>query len=111
MAHTVGVMPIAITQEEKGHSPEVAHTQTRMLGSLGPTIRINDHMVVGTDMEDTHMEVAMATVEATVEAMVCRWSGVYLAEHYWVDCYSERNFSCRTLRAQWLAMGYQIALT
>ena len=96
MAHTVGVMPTAITQEEKAHSPEVAHTQTRMLDSLGPTIRIKDHMVVGTDMEDTHIEVAMATVEV----MVYRWSGVYLAEHYWVDCYSERNFSCRTLRAQ-----------
>ena len=95
MAHMVGVMPTAITQEEKGHSPEVAHTQTRMLDSLGPTIPIKDHMVVGTDMEDTHMEVAMATVEA----MVCRWLGVYLAEHYWVDCYSERKFSYRTLRS------------
>jgi len=95
MAHMVGVMPTAITQEEKGHSPEVAHTQTRMLASLGPTIPIKDHMVVGTDMEDTHMEVAMATVEA----MVCRWLGVYLAEHYWVDCYSERKFSYRMLRS------------
>ena len=64
MAHTVGVMPTAITQEEKGHSPEVAHTQTRMLGLLGPTIRIKDHTVVGTDMEGTHTEVAMATVGA-----------------------------------------------
>jgi hypothetical protein len=96
MVHTVGVMPTAITQEEKDHSLEVAHTQTRTLGSLGPAIRIKDHMVVGTDMEDTHMEVAMATVEA----MVCHWPGVYLAEHYSVDCYSERNFSRRTLKAQ-----------
>lgn len=88
MAHTVGVMPTAITQEEKGHSPEVVHTQTRMLGLLGLTTRIKDRMVVGTDMEGTHMEVAMATVVA----MVCHWSGVYLAEHYLVDCYSEPDF-------------------
>src|SRR4051812_15433909 len=96
MAHTVGVIPTAITQEEKGHSPEVARTQTRMLGLLDPTIRIKDRMVVGTGMEGTHMEVATATVGV----MVCRWPGVYLAEHYLVDCYSESDLSCCTLRVQ-----------